>query len=60
MDEEKIRQLDEYYASAIENNRTENPDVNHQNADDALCELLSELGCLHTIEAFRSVEKWYA
>jgi hypothetical protein len=35
-------------------------EVAHCDADDLLCELLKDLGYEEIIEAFESVDKWYA
>ena len=32
----------------------------HDNADKILCELLTSLGYVKTVEAWNSVDKWYA
>lgn len=32
----------------------------HGEADRLLCELLTEMGFLRTVEAWKKVEKWYA
>lgn len=39
---------------------SEDRESGHIMADDLLCELLAVLGCVKTVEAFRSVGKWYA
>ena len=35
-------------------------EVAHGCADDILCELLQTLGYTEIVDAFRSIEKWYA
>jgi len=35
------------------------PEADHVNADDILCELLLSLGYVETVKAYNAVEKWY-
>lgn len=60
MDEKDIVQLDLHYEELIKANCMSDPEVGHSWADDLLVELLQELGCLRTAEAFKEVPKWYA
>lgn len=60
MDESNIAQLDLHYAEMIKMNCMDDPEISHSWADDLLVELLQELGCLKTAEAFKEVPKWYA
>lgn len=36
------------------------PEANHAEADDLLCDLLKELGYVDIVEAYEKIEKWYA
>lgn len=53
--------LDEKYAALIKE-RCSHGDKEgaHVDADMLLTQLLAELGCIKTIEAFDAVDKWYA
>jgi len=35
-------------------------ETDHVTADDLLCELLTDIGCVKTVGAYRAVGKWYA
>ena len=39
---------------------TNDPETAHYQADELLCELLTELGYAGVVSRYRSVEKWYA
>lgn len=59
--EDSLLVNDRRFADYIREECSENdPDVNHQRADEILIELLTELGYHHTVEAFESLEKWYS
>lgn len=54
-------QLDAEHARYIERDAMNGDRENdHRTADDALCDLLLELGCVKTVEAWKKVGKWYA
>ena len=36
------------------------PEATHSRADALLCSLLTDLGMVETVRAWRAVEKWYA
>lgn len=39
---------------------TDDEEMDHISADDILCELLTALGYVKTVEAYEAVGKWYA
>lgn len=38
----------------------QDPEVDHETADDILCEFLSELGYDDVVNLYQQVHKWYA
>lgn len=58
--ENNIAQLDLHYEELIKTNCMYDPEIGHAWADDLLVELLQEIGCSRTAEAFKEVPKWYA
>ncbi len=60
MNAKQIAELDQVAAArlvALVGGDTENA---HQMADRELVRLLSTIGCVETVKAFNSLEKWYA
>jgi hypothetical protein len=55
--EKKVAEVIELLKSAQQSDDTERA---HAEADDALCDLLSELGYAHVVAEFAKVRKWYA
>jgi hypothetical protein len=45
---------------ALERASTEDQECGHIAADDALCELLENLGFCDVVEAYRKIPKWFA
>lgn len=41
-------------------NNAGDPEINHRNADNVLCELLTELGFDDVVYEFKRIDKWYA
>lgn len=59
--EEKIAELDLRYASSIQMTcMNDDPELDHQCADAFLVEMLREIGCHKTVEAYKAVSKYYA
>lgn len=51
---------DETFARALQKCTSEDLEMNHVRADELLLVLLSLLGYIKTVAAFRDVDKWYA
>lgn len=51
---------DEQAAAELEARLEGDPEGDHIEADEFLCELLTELGYPKTVEKFNSFGKWYA
>lgn len=45
---------------AIVDRGSGDPEMDHGDADDLLCEFLKSLGYGHLVEIYEKVEKWYA
>lgn len=59
--EEKIASLDLQYASSIQMTcMNDDPEVDHECADAFLVEMLKEIGCHKTADAYKAVLKYYA
>lgn len=54
-----IQRIDAVFSDKIES-IDEYPECGHISADEMLCELLTILGCVKTVESFNEVKKWYA
>ena len=50
----------EYVKKINEQCHSDDTKTNHMRADNILCDLLLELGCLDVVEAYSRVCKWYA
>lgn len=45
---------------ALINCDTGDPEVDHGNADDVLCDFLNSIGFKRAVEAYNKIDKWYA
>lgn len=60
MDEQKIRELDSYYANRIkEKCHSGYEEEDHIKADAILCSVLKEMGFTEILEAYNEVYKYY-
>lgn len=56
-----IKKIDQGYAEQIRQEcMNDDPEIDHQNADELLLDLLESLGFDETTEAFKNVSKYYA
>lgn len=60
LDTNKIKELDKEYSNLIRNNcMTDDPKIDHQEADAIIISLLNIFGFVETIKAYNAVGKYY-
>lgn len=55
-----VQELSDKYVGELNKYNTENTEADHEYADNAIVELLSDLGYAEVVEAYKKVPKWYS